>query len=262
MPVATELAVRVTVPDRMDTADLLELELAVGAALRRAFETTHREVVAPRGPTRPVRIEDPTVSFSGEVKPAFREALELAVRAGIADAVSQEKILRLGAGGWPAVLDDDLVGEPFDPTRLDPDGESYWIDAYDGRKREPRSPAKTKRRRSHGDRRRTCLPWEHCDGRGDALPPAARDSRPRRFRPHHSGSGRLRVSRLLRVLLWMAGRPPRALVHHRRRPVSACRLDPAGGDPTYDVRVEKDKPVVKRGVQSPSDELRSTGRRP
>ena len=132
MPVATEPPVHVTVPDRMDTGDLLELELAVSAALRRAFETTRREVVAPRGPTRPVRIEDPTVSFSGDAVPTLREALEQAVRAGIADAVREEKVLRRGAGGWPTALGGDLVGESFDPTRLDPDGDSYWIDAYDG----------------------------------------------------------------------------------------------------------------------------------
>jgi hypothetical protein len=136
MPVRVHIASRL----RADAGSLGEqqaeaIAAALAAASQRALVRSRAEVLRPLGAGVQVRLNEPTLSWTGEraadVGPAARAAIEKALKAALSRAIKDARLPV--AGAWQAGAGTrSLPGELFDFKRFDPLHGTYQMRSYDG----------------------------------------------------------------------------------------------------------------------------------
>jgi hypothetical protein len=134
--------VRVQVPLRLrvDRASLWargdDLDEALAAALGRALARSRQEVLEPRGGYVSARVAEPTFTWFGEalheIPPALRHKTEARLRAGIAAAVEESRILEPPGDEPGSEPLPDQASEQVDRQRLSRLFRTYRVPSYGG----------------------------------------------------------------------------------------------------------------------------------
>jgi hypothetical protein len=120
MPVRVDVPTRLRVDPRALTERWDDVNAALDAAFRRALKSSAENAVAPRGGWVGVRLNPPTVTWSGEALGSVPVSMRADIEAGLADLFAR------------ALRDAELVRRPSAPTPLqDPPIETIDPERYD-----------------------------------------------------------------------------------------------------------------------------------
>jgi hypothetical protein len=145
MPVRVDVPTRLRVEPRALTERRDDVNAALDAAFRRALKVSAENAVAPRGGWVGVRLNPPTVTWSGDALGSVPVSMRADVEAGVADlfarALRDADLVRKPSG--PVPLQDPPM-ETIDPERYDEVLGVYFVPEYQGGGKKTALPVKGK----------------------------------------------------------------------------------------------------------------------